>query len=255
MGIRNVEIDRPNYNEYRYNVGEIGHNPHELMAFLTAKYQDFQYADIESDLCEIFDEQYILEFVEEIEVRYNSENEPYNYYIINIILTISPFSYIIADKMDEEQRKIYDLLMLSKGNRQYVASPLAFDWLPLVSSGYGWRISPITGAKEFHKGVDIPADFGTEIHAAHDGIVTFAGWGNSYGNHIIITGNNGFATKYAHCSSLLVGEGQTVKVGEIIALVGSTGDSTGNHLHYEVLKDSQNLNPLYFSSTNGTPIN
>jgi murein DD-endopeptidase MepM/ murein hydrolase activator NlpD len=225
------------------------------MAFLTAKYQDFQYADIESDLREIFDGQYILEFVEEIEVRYNSENEPYNYHILNVILTTAPFSDIIAYKIDEEQHKIYDLLLLSKGNRQYVASPLAFDWLSHVSSSYGWRISPITGAKEFHKGVDIPANFGTEIIAAHDGVVTFSGWGDSYGNHIIITGNNGFATKYAHCSSLLVAEGQTIKVGDIIALVGSTGDSTGNHLHYEILKDSRNLNPLYFSSTNGTPIN
>ncbi len=119
-----------------------------------------------------------------------------------------------------------------------------------MSDSYGWRVHPIDGNKDSHRGVDIAVASGTEILAAHDGTVSFASDKDSYGLVVFLTGEDGVETRYAHCSQLLVAQGQSVTMGDVIAKVGSTGDSTGAHLHFEVLKDGAWLNPLYFSITN-----
>ena len=95
-------------------------------------------------------------------------------------------------------------------------------------------------------GLDIAAPEGTAINAAADGTVTFAGERGTYGNLVGITHENGFVTYYAHCSQLLVQEGDTVEQGETIALVGSTGRSTGPHLHFEVRVNGQRTNPRHY---------
>lgn len=122
-----------------------------------------------------------------------------------------------------------------------------FQWpLPgyyTVSSPFGYRISPITGKGEGHMGIDIPAPKGTSILCAKNGTVKWSGWINSYGN-IVVVDHGKYQTAYAHCSSLLVKKGQKVKAGEPIALVGSTGDSTGNHLHFEVRIGSQRFDAM-----------
>ncbi|MDL2218341.1 peptidoglycan DD-metalloendopeptidase family protein, partial [Christensenellaceae bacterium OttesenSCG-928-M15] len=140
--------------------------------------------------------------------------------------------------------------MRVKGNRQYSGSPFSFNWLPYVSDGYGYRVHPIHGGKDYHKAVDIAVGQGTEILAGHDGTVISAGDNGGYGLVVVLEGEDGLVTKYAHCSQLLVSSGQTVKMGDVIAKVGSTGDSTGPHLHFEVIKNEQYLNPLYFAITN-----
>ena len=118
---------------------------------------------------------------------------------------------------------------------------------------YGYRVHPISGEKNYHKAVDIGMPQGTEILAGHDGVVTQAGEAGSYGLIVVLEGamedGRTLTTKYAHCSELLVSAGQEVKQGDVIAKVGSTGDSTGPHLHLEVLVDGQYLNPLYFTDT------
>jgi hypothetical protein len=119
-----------------------------------------------------------------------------------------------------------------------------------VSDSYGWRVHPISGEKSNHRGVDIAVASGTEIIAAHDGTVTFAGDNSGYGLVLFVEGEDGVQTRYAHCSELLVAEGQTVTAGTVIARVGSTGDSTGPHLHFEVMKNGSYLSPMYFSITN-----
>ena len=136
----------------------------------------------------------------------------------------------------------------SRGNRQHVGSPFAFNWLPFVSSHYGWRIHPISGNREFHTGVDIALPTGTEILAAHDGTVTFAGVQGGFGNLVIIY-HNGIETRYAHCDTILVSVGQWVYAGDVIATVGSTGMSTGPHLHFEVFILGRRLNPVFFAMT------
>lgn len=112
-----------------------------------------------------------------------------------------------------------------------------------ISSPYGNRIHPILRTKQFHSGIDIPAPGGTKILAANDGVVTFAGRKGSYGNLVGIDHGGKITTFYAHTSRILVKNGQKVKKGQAIALVGSTGRSTGNHLHFEVRKNGKTTNP------------
>lgn len=112
-----------------------------------------------------------------------------------------------------------------------------------LTSGFGWRVHPITGNKAFHTGLDIGAAMRTPIHAAADGVVAFAGDGGSYGNMVILRHKNGLFTVYGHASKLLVRKGKYVKRGQKIALVGSTGASTGAHLHFEVKSTEKHVNP------------
>ena len=256
--VANAESEFPGYDEYRYSVDDIGHGAYELMAYLTARYQSFTYAGIQADLRAIFNEQYSLTFTEEIETRYNDPNdededgdlEPYEWRIMNVTLTARSFTDVVGPRMSAEQVQHYELLMRIKGNRQYSGSPFSFNWLPYVSDGYGYRVHPIRGGKDYHKAVDIAVAQGTDILAGHDGTVTFAGENGGYGLVIVLEGKDGLVTKYAHCSQLFVSPGQTVAMGDVIAKVGSTGDSTGPHLHFEVIKNGQYLNPLYFAITN-----
>ena len=111
------------------------------------------------------------------------------------------------------------------------------------SSSYGWRIDPFTGGKAFHEGLDFPANIGTPIYAAADGIVSFADRTPDYGNIVKIEHGSGLETRYAHASKLLVHAGERVAKGQIVAEVGSTGRSTGPHLHYEIRLNGDSLDP------------
>lgn len=120
-----------------------------------------------------------------------------------------------------------------------------FNW-PLsgrLTSSYGWRRHPVSGRKSFHTGIDIAANHGTPIKAAASGVVIFSGDGGSYGKMVILKHKKGYFTVYAHASKLLVKKGQYVKKGRRIARVGSTGLSTGPHLHFEVKKNKKRINP------------
>lgn len=117
-----------------------------------------------------------------------------------------------------------------------------------VTSPYGYRIHPITGKLKFHSGVDIGAKGGTPIVAAADGTVTISVYSNSYGNYVEIDHGGGVRTRYAHMSKRLCKVGDTVTQGETIGLVGSTGNSTGNHCHFEVRINGTTYDPMqYFS--------
>jgi murein DD-endopeptidase MepM/ murein hydrolase activator NlpD len=113
-----------------------------------------------------------------------------------------------------------------------------------VSSGFGKRADPFTGAISSHDGVDIAAKLGSPIKAIADGVVSFAGEKANYGRTIEITHGSGLVTRYAHTLSLLVKVGDKVARGDVIGLVGTSGRSTGPHLHFEVLKDDKAVNPI-----------
>lgn len=115
-----------------------------------------------------------------------------------------------------------------------------------ISSGFGYRLHPILGYRRFHAGVDFAGPVGTPIRAADDGIVLFSGWYGGYGNTVIIDHGNDIVTLYAHASRLYVNEGQRVRRGEAIAAIGSTGLSTGPHLHFEVRRSGDPVDPLAF---------
>jgi murein DD-endopeptidase MepM/ murein hydrolase activator NlpD len=112
-----------------------------------------------------------------------------------------------------------------------------------LTSGYGLRIDPFTQAMAKHEGIDFSAAVGTPIIASASGVVSKSGWDSQYGNVIEINHAEGFKTRYAHASQLLVRVGQTVSRGDVIAKVGNTGRSTGPHLHYEVIKAGTHINP------------
>lgn len=113
-----------------------------------------------------------------------------------------------------------------------------------ITSQFGGRIHPITGVWSTHGGTDIAAPYGTPVVSANAGEVIFAGYHYSYGNYVIVDHGGGIATLYAHNSKLLVSKGQAVAKGETIALVGSTGESTGNHLHFEVRVNGVRKQPM-----------
>lgn len=115
-----------------------------------------------------------------------------------------------------------------------------------ITSSFGWRIHPILGYSRFHSGLDFGADYGSTIRAAGSGVVLFAGWYGGYGNAVVINHSQGISTLYGHNSKLYVAEGQTVQQGEVIADAGSTGLSTGPHLHFEVRKDGEPVDPMNY---------
>ncbi|MBD2301256.1 peptidoglycan DD-metalloendopeptidase family protein [Nostoc sp. FACHB-87] len=115
-----------------------------------------------------------------------------------------------------------------------------------TSSPFGWRIHPILGYRRFHAGLDFAASYGSTIRAADSGTVIFAGWYGGYGRAVIIDHGNGLTTLYGHSSELFVSEGQGVQRGQAIAAVGSTGFSTGPHLHFEVRRRGTPINPADF---------
>ncbi len=112
-----------------------------------------------------------------------------------------------------------------------------------MSSGFGYRISPFTGRREMHKGIDLVASKGTPIIATADGIITFAGSKGLFGNTVVVDHGHGISTRYAHCSKILKKCGDKVKRGDMIARVGNTGTSTGTYLHYEVRVNNIQVNP------------
>lgn len=356
LQINNIENTHPGYDEYRYDVDDIGHNPYELMAYLTAVYNEFSYAEIESVLQGIFKEQYVLATNEVTETRTdtrtiqvgeaigevrttaycncvscngkwaggptasgvmptaghtiavdaynpivpmgtkvvingvvytvedtgdlnanNSDIDVYHnthaealawgrqnhtmylaegnsntveitetreYRILEVTLTAQSFTGLVYSRMDEGQFEHYNVLMATKGNRQYLHSPFGeTNWLPYVTAYYGYWVTE-GGGKDYHKGVDIAMPQGTDILAGQAGTVTFAGSNGDYGLVVVIEDEaTGLTSKYADCSTLSVSAGQEVQAGDVIA-------KTGPRLHLEILKDGQYLNPLFFAITN-----
>ena len=144
---------------------------------------------------------------------------------------------------------------LTKQKDRLTATPALWPTEGHVTSPFGPRTSPFTGQPQQHTGVDIAAPPGTPIRAPADGIVTFAGTLPGYGHALVLTHGFGFKTFYGHNQRNQVIKGQTVKRGQIIALVGNTGYSTGAHLHYEVLLNDQPHNPLKYIVDEGQRAN
>ena len=241
MDIDSTEINYPGYDGYRYSIPEISHNPYELMAYLSTAFNAFTFDEVQAEILRLFGEKYQLTRTEIVE----GGNR-----ILQTTLTVRPLREIIdASLTPGEQTDRYETYMQTLGNRQAYGNPFDFPWLSSVSSGYGYRVHPITGEKNLHRGVDIAAAPGTPIKAVQDGRVVSAGDAGGYGLCVVIEDDKGYQSRYAHCSSLSVSAGQEVKRGDVIAAVGSTGQSTGPHLHLEVMLNGEYLNPYYFVDT------
>jgi len=149
----------------------------------------------------------------------------------------------IALKEKENELSILEALLTDRElhEKQYPQGwPTSSGWL---SSAYGHRTDPFTGRKAFHEGVDIAARSGTEIRAMADGVVTYAGRKSGYGLLVEINHGNGYETRYAHAREVIAEVGDRVEKGDTVALVGSTGRSTGSHVHIEVIINGKVVNP------------
>lgn len=168
---------------------------------------------------------------------------------------------LIADvqrKVDILERELYvqarsyeEILELAKNQEVRMENipaiqPVLNKDLKRMASGYGWRVDPVYHIRRFHQGMDFSAPIGTEIFATGNGTVTYVGWKQGYGETVEIDHGFNYATRYAHCSKLLVRKGQKVKRGDVIARVGNTGKSTGPHLHYEVHYNKKPVDPRNF---------
>ncbi|SFT66210.1 Peptidase family M23 [Lishizhenia tianjinensis] len=171
-----------------------------------------------------------------------------------------------AKTIDSVKSKLYaqslsfkELLQLAKERENRLSSlpaiqPVSNDDLKRTASGFGWRIDPVYKTRKMHWGMDFTADIGAEVYSTGDGVVVEVvtnSWG--YGKEIVIDHGFGYRTRYAHLSKFEVKRGDKVKRGDLIGLVGSTGKSTGPHLHYEVEKDGHKVNPVNFYHSDLTP--
>jgi len=155
-----------------------------------------------------------------------------------------------VDERSDQLGVLEALVVTDSANKKFLPTlpPIQDGWF---SSNFGWRIDPFNGQKTFHEGIDFPADAGTTIDAAASGKVIFADVHPAYGKMIEIDHGNGLVTRYAHCSMLLVKEGDLVIRGQRVAEVGSTGRSTGPHLHFEVRLNGVPQNPARFLQPTG----
>jgi len=265
--INNIETDYPDYDEYDYNLGEIGVDPTVLISYLSAKHTEFTAADVEAEVEALFNEMYTLTLTPDTETRTRTvtktrivtdpdtgdeyeeeyeEEEEYEVTILRVELTVKSIDEIAAANLTAEQKEIFNVYLETKGALQVFASPVDYYWYDYISSYYGYRIHPISGEKQFHRGVDIAVPEGTTVYATHDGTIAEAGYDESFGNYIVITDAKGYTTKYGHLSEINVSAGQTVRKGTVIGKTGNTGASTGSHLHFECLYNGEYYNPLFY---------
>ena len=164
-----------------------------------------------------------------------------------------------TERLDRITKQLYiqsksfdEVVKMAKGKEKLIASipaimPLNNKNLKHAPSGYGWRTHPIYKTQEFHPGMDFTAEQGTPIYATGDGVVEVADANaQGYGNHVVINHGFGYQTLYGHMSKIATTTGKKVKRGDLIGYVGSTGLSTGPHVHYEVIKNGEKVNPINF---------
>ncbi|EIO5735607.1 C40 family peptidase [Listeria monocytogenes] len=363
--IDSIENEHKGYDEYNYNIGAIEHDPVQVISYLSAKFEEFHYPDVQKEIDKLFQSQYQLELKEEIitrtvtkeikvgeslgkvvtsaycscvicngqwtggptasgvmptanrtiavdaknpflplgtkvvmngieytvedtgnfdkygvtfDIYFNTHEEATQWghktldaYLaegnkntvtvkttetikqLNTSLKQIPLSQYIQENLTEDQFELYELYLESRGNRQNFGSPFNFDWYPSITSYPGYRTDPFSGEIKLHKGLDIGMSEGTPTQAIHDGIVTTAGFSSGgYGNYVIVEDTEkGYKSLYGHFKELNVSQGQVVKVGDVVGFVGTTGASTGNHLHLEFYYKNALMNAYFYVNNGG----
>lgn len=149
------------------------------------------------------------------------------------------------NERERQLRVLRDLMIAGELRQQAIPSgrPVEQAW---ISSTFGWRTDPFTGVRSLHDGIDFATSAGSSVLAVAPGVVTYAGWQSGYGLLVQIDHGNGYVTRYGHNRKLLVVVGERVDRGEVISKVGSTGRSTGPHVHFEVIKNGHVVNPAQY---------
>ena len=268
--IDNTETVYSGYDEYVYDLDHIGHDPFTLINYLSATYGVFTSYDVETEIQVLFDEMYTLTFTPSEETRtrtvttvthgsmpgediVTTEEEEYTVTIMTVTLRTKPLEDIVNERLtgNDEAIALFTAYGDTHGALQRFWSPVQLDWMSRISCYYGYRVHPISGANQFHRGLDIAIPEGTELYASMDGTVLYARYDDSYGNYIVLQDERGYSVRYAHMSSLSVSEGQTVMHGDLVGYSGNTGGSTGPHLHLECTYGSDYYNPIFYF-VNGT---
>ena len=266
-----TENSHRGYDEYRYAIDPVGHEPFELIAYLTARFGDFTSSQAVQEVRSLYAGMYTLSRQSVTETRYRTESRPYieasidpetgaitittgtrdvevpySYHILQTSLNSRSLASVALPFMSDEEREMYFVYLDTQGNHARFGNPFPFDWHGRVSSLFGWRVHPITKTLQNHRGLDLSAPLGTPIYAIHDGRVVTVGMDTSgFGNYLIIEDEEGVRSTYAHCDTIGVREGQLVEKGDPVATAGSTGTSTGSHLHLELRQDGEYLNPFF----------
>lgn len=169
--------------------------------------------------------------------------------VYSVTLTNRSLTGICQNRLNTQQKALFSAYNETKGNLQMFESPLDFNWHYRISSYYGYRIHPISGLNAMHNGIDISAAEGTSIEAGLTGTVKVSGYDSGYGNYVVLTDEDGYEITYAHLSSRSVSAGEQIEKGTEIGKVGSTGNSTGPHLHLELSHNGEHLNPVFYFET------
>ncbi len=246
-------------------MGSIGHDPQVLVAYLTAKYGEYRFSEVEGEIHELFKSMYQLKLEERVETYTVTETRTSTdpetgettteevevektRRILITTLTSKRLEDVLDGKLNEEQQEHYEVLNETKGNFMNLHSPIQGEWKNKITSMYGYRADPFTGEKKFHTAIDIADIEGTPLLAVFDGVITYTEHSDSgYGNYVELTDKEGNMARYAHASSISSRVGQEVKKGDEIAKMGTTGNSTGSHLHFELyLADGTRVNPYFY---------
>lgn len=281
--ILDIEKNNPGYDEYQYWVngtqvkdadamnGFITYEQMHLASYLSTKIPEYTLETATPLMDELFTKMFVLEQEEVIEERerqardadgapkFDADGSPvmelYDCHIWKTSLTVRTIDEIMQEELTEDEYSQFDTFCRSECNLKIYNSPFAFEWHQYISSPFGYRNHPIYGVGKMHAGVDIAVPAGTKVYSVMEGTVTTSAYSESAGNWIVIKDKDGYVSKYMHCSTLLVGAGTQVRKGQLIATVGSTGHSTGNHLHLQIeTPDGQYINPLYICAEYGEEV-
>ena len=261
----NSQIDKapenyPYIDNFVYNVPQRAEtNEEQIYAYLNAKYgkENISETVIKSEIEQIHNNLYNLSFSEKTDTWTEQKDDGTTESKSTITMTITLISKSFADFYEEnkdillgkkEQKDYEDILKLMKENvGKKLNNPFPkVDWRKYITSEYGYRTNPITGEYSKHTGLDIGMAEGTQIHSCMSGSVQTFNSGNSgFGLHLTVT-HGKYKTLYAHCSEILVQDGQKINAGDVIAKVGNTGNSTGPHLHLEYFVNGERKNPKIY---------
>lgn len=235
--IDTIEETHPGYDEYRFEVDEIGHDPQELMAYLTAKYQAFTYSQVCGEIQSLFDAQYKLRLEPTTETHTTTwtdaegkpHTETYVTHILNVRLSNTRLSSLVGSRLDDEQLDLFDLYMETKGNKEYFISPCGSSWQPMQLYGYAYK----DGEVQKYDGMDVYCT-SSSLVAALDGIVSSVD-----GDSITITDKYGYNVTYSNIGGAAVSVGREVAQGDPIG-------SAAGYLHIKLTYKGKTLNPYFY---------
>ena len=238
----NLEEYYPGFDRYIIDFeDEIGHDPIKLMAYLSAVYEGYDLSLIQPVLNELFDEMYMVETETETVIENDEEIK-----IFSIKIVKAAWDDLMDRRITDDKKDLYDSYGASLGGHQAFHNPFAINWSDKVTSEFGWRIHPISGKEKFHKGVDIGIPAGTPVKSCSKGIVIKSTYSDTEGNYVVVEDDTGYRCHYMHLSQRDVSEGDIVDYDTVIGKVGSTGYSTGPHLHLQITDENgECLNPRF----------